>query len=33
MLGVLGEGAWIGGGGVIAGRRGEGIGEQLLLAL
>ena len=32
MLAVRGEDAWIGGVGVIAGRRGEGIGEQLMRA-
>ena len=32
MLAVRGSNAWIGGVGVIAGRRGEGIGEQLMRA-
>ena len=32
MLAVRGPDAWIGGVGVIAGRRGEGIGEQLMRA-
>ena len=32
MLAVRGEDAWIGGVGIIAGRRGEGIGEQLMRA-
>jgi predicted N-acetyltransferase YhbS len=30
MLGVRGEDGWIGGVGVVAGRRGEGIGERLM---
>ena len=32
MLAVRGQDAWIGGVGVVAGRRGEGIGEQLMRA-
>jgi ribosomal protein S18 acetylase RimI-like enzyme len=32
MLAVRGEDAWIGGVGIVAGRRGEGIGEQLMRA-
>ena len=32
MLGVRGGDAWIGGVGVVAGRRGEGIGERLMRA-
>ena len=32
-LGVRGEEGWIGGVGVVAGRRGEGIGEQLMRAV
>ena len=33
MLGVRGNSGWIGGVGVVAGRRGEGIGEQLMRAI
>ena len=33
MLAVRGEDAWIGGVGVVAGRRGQGIGEQLMRAI
>ena len=33
MLGVRGTSGWIGGVGVVAGRRGEGIGEQLMRAI
>jgi ribosomal protein S18 acetylase RimI-like enzyme len=33
MLAVRGQDAWIGGVGVVAGRRGEGIGEQLMRAI
>lgn len=33
MLGVRGEDGWIGGVGVVAERRGEGIGEQLMRAV
>lgn len=32
MLAIRGEDAWIGGVGIVAGRRSEGIGEQLMLA-
>src|ERR1044072_527812 len=33
MLGVRGTSGWIGGVGVVAARRGEGIGEQLMRAI
>jgi ribosomal protein S18 acetylase RimI-like enzyme len=33
MLGVRGTSGWIGGVGIVAGRRGEGIGEQLMRAI
>lgn len=33
MLGVRGASGWIGGVGIVAGRRGEGIGEQLMRAI
>jgi ribosomal protein S18 acetylase RimI-like enzyme len=33
MLGIRGASGWIGGVGIIAGRRGEGIGEQLMRAV